>query len=131
MLAPGTVILLAVLGTIVPASGIWSATPPGTPILMTAQCAWQDASGRFYASSGERTVVVKNPAFTGRTFYCATAAGRRWKDAQGAVHEWNNALIGGVRVRWPQRVGAGWITVEGDATNDGRVCVDGELVRIP
>jgi len=79
---------------------------PGTVILLAASCFVQ---GHEVART-QTAVVVANPAITRRVY------APRW-----------DRVLAGVKVRlWEPGWGA---PVDGVATNDGRVCVGGELME--
>jgi hypothetical protein len=95
-------------------------TAPGTVILLgLASCTWQ--GGQTTATTA---VVVENPAIRQR-IYCAAPV-RRYKVA-GQWRRWADSVLAGVKVRI-QPPGTMW-PVDGVATNDGRVCVGGQLLN--
>ena len=96
------------------------ATPPGTPILLTAEVTWDGGSSR-----AECVVVVANPLFAGRTF-CAQGAVKHYKVA-GEWFAWHDPALAGCEVLIP--VTGTPYPVRGVVTNDGRVWVGGELME--
>jgi hypothetical protein len=87
-------------------------TPPGEVITLTATVS---ADGARQSSTWHRLIVL-NPLFKDRVFYVC----KSWRDA-----------MPGLRIRWNQCVGLGYITCEGVTTNTGKILTEaGGLIEL-